>query len=208
MYRIPVAIALMALGFLIGFKLTWWVAWIPMLVSILMVVAYFMLGPMTLIQGYMESGDIEGAQKLLKQVKFPNLLYKPIRSTYFMIQANFSTMSEDLDTAEIQLKKSLETGMAEKEFEGSTYMQLGFIAYKKGNTKEAYEHLRKAVNLGLPDADSKANAFLALCNICVQRRDFRNAKVYFSKAKNAKPTNEQLVAQIKDTAKYMARIPG
>ncbi len=207
-YRIPVAIVLLALGFLIGFKVTWWIAWIPLLVSILMIVAYFLLGPMTLLQGYMDSGDMEGAQKLLKQVKYPNLLYKPIRSSYYMLQANFSTMGEDLDLAEAQLRKGLETGMPEKEYEGTAYLQLGAIAMKKGNTKEAYENLRKAISIGLPDKDNEATCYLQLSSICIQRRDFRNAKIYFNKAKNCKATNHQVVDQIKELQKYIARIPG
>src|SRR6185369_11371255 len=109
-YRIPIAVGLIALGFLLGFKVTWWIAWIPFLISIFMVIAYFMVGPMTLIQGYMESGDMEGAQKLLGMVKFPNLLYKPIRSSYYMLQSNFSSMGDDLDKAEEQLRKGLATG--------------------------------------------------------------------------------------------------
>jgi tetratricopeptide (TPR) repeat protein len=207
-YRIPIAIALFALGFLIGFKVTWWIAWIPFLVAILMVVAYFLVGPMTLIQGYMESGDMEGAQKLLTQVKYPQYLYKPIRSSYYMLQANFSTMGDDLDKAESQLRKGLESGTPEKEYEGTAYLQLGAIAQRKGNTKEAYEHLRKAVTIGLPDKDNEATAYLQLSGICVQRRDFRNAKIYFNKAKACKPTNPQVVEQIKEMQKYIARIPG
>ena len=207
-YRIPIAIGLFALGFLLGFKVTWWIAWIPFLISILMVVAYFLVGPMTLIQGYMESGDMEGAQKLLKQVKYPNLLYKPIRSSFYMLQANFSTMGDNLDDAEAQLRKGLESGMPEKEYEGTAYLQLGAIAQKKGNTKEAYQHLRKAVEIGLPDKDNAATAYLQLSSICIQRRDFRNAKIYFNKAKNCKATNPQVTDQIKELAKYIARIPG
>jgi tetratricopeptide (TPR) repeat protein len=209
-YRIPIAIGLIALGLLIGFKVShgWWIAWIPFLVAVLMVVAYFLVGPMTLIQGYMEAGDMEGAQKLLSKVKYPDLLYKPIRSSYYMLQANFSTMGDDLDKAESQLRKGLETGMAEKEYEGTAYLQLGAIAQKKGNTKEAYEHLRKAVKIGLPDKDNEATAYLQLSSICIQRRDFRNAKIYFNKAKNCKPTNTQVVAQVKEMASYIARIPG
>ncbi len=208
-YRIPIAIGLMALGFLIGFKVShgWWIAWIPFLVSILMIVAYFLVGPMTLIQGYMESGDMEGAQKLLGLVKFPNLLYKPIRSSYYMLQSNFSTMGNDYEKAEEQIRKGLETG-TEKEYEGTAYLQLGAIAQKKGNTKEAYEHLRKAVKIGLPDKDNEATAYLQLSSICIQRRDFRNAKIYFNKAKSCKPTNAQVVEQLKEMAKYIARIPG
>ena len=206
-YRLPIAIGLLALGFLLGFEVTWWVAWIPMLVAVLMVVAYFMVGPMTLIQGYMESGDMEGAQKLLKKVKYPNLLYKPIRSSFYMLQANFSSMGEDLDSAEAQLKKGLAMG-TEKEYEGTAYLQLGAIAQKKGNNKEALEHYRKAVQLGLPDKDNAATAYLQLCQIYIQRRDFRNAKIYFNKAKSCKATNAQVVEGIKEMAKYIARIPG
>ncbi len=207
-YRIPIAIAFVALGFLLGFKVTWWIAWIPFLVSAVMITAYFLIGPMTLIQGYMESGDMEGAQKLLKLVKYPNLLYKPIRSSFYMLQANFSTIGDDLDLAESQLRKGLESGMPEKEYEGTAYLQLGAIAQKKGNTKEAYEHLRKAVKIGLPDKDNEATAYLQLSGICIQRRDFRNAKIYFNKAKSCKATNVQVVEQIKEMAKYIARIPG
>ena len=207
-YRIPIAVVLIALGFLIGFKVTWWIAWIPFLVAVLMVVAYFLVGPMTLIQGYMEAGDMEGAQKLLGMVKYPNLLYKPIRSSYYMLQSNFSTLGDDLDKAEEQLRKSIDMGMPEKEYEGTAYLQLGAISMKKGNSKDAYAHLRKAVQLGLPDQDNLATAYLQLSSICVQRRDFRNAKIYFGKAKSCKATNAQVVEQIKEMSKYIARIPG
>lgn len=206
--RLPLAVVLIALGFLLGFKVTWWVAWIPFLVAIVMVVAHFLIGPMTLIQSYMESGDLEGAQKLLDRVKKPNWLYTPVRSSYYMLRGNLSTMTDDLDKAETDIKKSLEAGLPEKEYEGSAYLQLGSIALKKGNNKEAYEYLRKAVKAGLPDKDNEAAAYLQLSSLCMQRRDFRAAKHYFGKAKACKPTNEQVVEQIKEMSKYIARIPG
>ena len=176
--------------------------------AILMVVAYFLIGPMTLLQGYMESGDMEGAQKLLEKVKYPDLLYKPIRSSFYMAQANLSTMGDDMDKAEAQLRKGLESGMPEKEYEGMAYLQLGAIAMRKGNTKEAFENMRKAVQIGLPDKDNEATAYLQLSSICIQRRDFRNAKIYFAKAKGCKATNPQVVEQVKELATYIARLPG
>jgi tetratricopeptide (TPR) repeat protein len=209
--RLFLAVALIALGLWLGFGKIgggWWGALLPFLIAILMVVAHFLVGPMTLIQGYIEDGDMEGAQKLMDRIKYPNLLYKPIRSSYYMLRANFSTMGEDLDKAESDLRKGLEAGMPEKEYEGTAYLQLGAIAFKKGKTKEAYEHLRKAVKIGLPDKENEATAYLQLSGICMQRRDFRGAKLYFSKAKACKPKNEQVVAQINEMSKYMARIPG
>jgi len=206
--RLYIAVALIAIGFWIGFAVTWWIAWLPFLIAVLMVVAHFMVGPMTLIQTYIEEGDMEGAQNLMNRVKYPNLLYKPVRSSYYMLRANMSTMTDDLDKAEADLRKGLEAGMPEKEYEGTAYLQLGAIAFKKGNTKEAYEHLRKAVKIGLPDKDSEATAYLQLSGICMQRRDFRGAKNYFAKAKACKSKNEQIVSQISEMSKYMARIPG
>lgn len=206
--RLPIAIVLIALGVWIGIQASWWAAVPLFLIAILMATAHFLIGPMTLIQGYVEAGDMEGAQALLNKVKYPNLLYKPVRSSYYMLRANLSTMTDDLDKAEADLKKGLETGMTEKEYEGTAYLQLGSIAYRKGNTKEAYENMRKAIKAGLPDKDNEATAYLQLSSICLQRRDFRSAKMYFGKAKSCKPTNAQVVEQITEMGKYMARIPG
>ncbi len=206
--RIPIAVALILIGLLLGFQVTWWIAWIPFLIAVLMIVAHFMIGPMTLLQGYMEAGDMEGAQKLLGRVKNPKWLYKPLRSSYYMLRGQLSATGDDLDKAEADFKQSLASGMTEKGAEGTAYLQLGSIAAKKGNSKEAYEHLRQAVKLGLPDKDSEAMAFLQLSNLSLNRRDFRGAKMYFARAKSCKSSNAQVVEQLKEMAKYMARIPG
>lgn len=159
-------------------------------------------------QGYMEAGDMEGAKKMLARVKNPKWLYKPLRSSYYMLRGQLSASSDDYENAESDFKKSLASGMTEKGAEGTAYLQLGSIAAKKGNTKEAYEHFRQAIKLGLPDKDSEAMAFLQLSNLSLNRRDFRSAKMYFTRAKACKASNAQVVEQLKEMAKYMARIPG
>src|SRR5690606_4807643 len=85
--RLWIAIALIALGIYLGVSVTWWLGWLPIFVAILMVVAHFLVGPVTIIQRYIEEGDVEGAQKILSKVKYPNLLYKPVRSAYYMLKA-------------------------------------------------------------------------------------------------------------------------
>lgn len=208
--RILLAIALVALGVVITIQMKHgiWVSWIFFLIAILMVVAHFMVGPMSLVQKLMEDGDLEGAQKLIAQVKKPEWLYKPIRSAYYMLKSNISTMNENYDDAEADIRRSLEAGIDDKSVQGGAFLQLGMLALKKGDKKEAYENLRKAVQSGLPDKDSEASAYLALCNICGERRDFKGMKVYFQKAKACKPKHEQIVSQIREIDKYIARIPG
>lgn len=208
LYRLWIAIALLALGVYLGIQVTWWLGWLPIFIGILMAVAHFMVGPVTIMQRYIEEGDVEGAKKLIEGVKYPNLLYKPFRSMYYMLKSNFSSMNDDLDAAEADLRKGLESGVADKDFQGTALMQLGAIQLKKGNMKEAYEHLRKALKAGLPDADSNGMANLYLAQICLQRRDYRGAKFYYGKAKAAKAKNAQIVEQLNEMKKYMGRIPG
>jgi len=206
--RLIIAAFLIVLGFYLGFKVSWWLGWIPFFIAALTIVAYFMVGPISLMQRYVESGDVEGAQKLLAKVKFPKLLYKPIRSAYYMLKANFSTMNDDLDTAEAELREGLAAGSSDKDFQGTAYLQLGSIAFKKGNLKEANTHLRTALKAGLPDPDSNATANLQLTSICIQMRNYKGAKIYYARAKAAKPKNEQIIEQLNEIKKYIARIPG
>lgn len=207
--RIPIAILFIGLGIYLGFQVSWWLGWLPIFLGLLIGAAHFLAGPVTLMQRYIENGDVEGAQQLIGKVKYPNLLYKPVRSAYYMLKSNFSTMNEDFDTAEAELREGLKAGgKNDKEFKGTALLQLGSIAMRKGNTKEAYANLRGAVKAGLPDADSNATAYIQLATICIQRRDFRGAKFYYSRARAAKPKNEQVVEQINEMKKYISRIPG
>lgn len=210
LYRLPIAIILIGLGVYITMqtKSGIYVSWLFFLIAILMVVAHFMIGPITLIQKHVENGDFDGAKDLLNRVKYPNLLYKPVRSAYYMLKSNFSTMNEDFEDAESDIRKSLEAGIDDKSVQGGAYLQLGMISYKKGNKKEAYENLRKAVSMGLPDKDSEASAYLQLSSICGERRDFKGMKLYYQKAKACKPKNEMIINQLKEMDKYISRIPG
>lgn len=207
-YRIPIGILFIILGIYSGMEVTWWLGWLPILIGLLIILAHFTVGPVSLLQKYIESGDVEGAQKLIMSVKYPNLLFKPVRSAYYMLKANFSTMNEDLDTAEMEIRKGLASGSTGSDFQGTAYLQLGSIAYRKGNMKDAYENLRKAVKAGLPDADSNATAYLQLSSICMQRRDFKGTKFYYNKAKDSKAKNEQILEQLAEMKKYISRIPG
>ncbi|HLS72001.1 MAG TPA: hypothetical protein VK027_10095 [Chitinophagaceae bacterium] len=207
-YRIPIGILFIALGIWSGIEVTWWLGWLPILIGILVILAHFMVGPVSLMQKYIEEGDVEGAQKLLKQVKHPKLLLKPIRSAYYMLNANFSTLNEDFDAAESDIRKGLEAGSTDKDFQGTAHLQLGAIAFRKGNLREAYSSLRTAIKAGLPDADSEATAYLQLSSICMQRRDFRGAKMYYKKATGVKAKNPEILDQLQEMKKYIARLPG
>jgi tetratricopeptide (TPR) repeat protein len=209
-YRLWLGLACLAGAILVHYNSSFWPAFILYLIAVVLIVGHFIFGPLRLVQSYMESGDMEGAKKVVDSIAFPNLLIKPIRSVYFTLKGNLAMANQDFEGAEKMMKKGLDLGggMLNKQAEGPNKLQLGMLSMQKGNIKEAESYIRQAIRAGLPDSENNAAAYLQLCSIMMNKREFRAAKEYFRKAKGFKPTTPQLVDQIKQIEKYIGRMPG
>ncbi len=207
-YRFALSLIGLALAILVNYKANVWAALILYIISIVGLFSHFFVGPLRLVQEPMEAGNIEEVERILNSIKFPNLLYKPIRSTYFTLKGNLAMMKQDFDGAEKHLKKSSELGAPMPEAEGANKLQLGMMSLQKGDFKQGESYIRAAIRLGISDKESEAIAYLSMCQIFMNKREFRAAKDYFRKAKACKPTAKQTVDQIKEVEKYISRIPG
>src|SRR6476620_9334211 len=207
-YRLYVGVALLVLGGVANYYAGFWPAFPLYLIGVILIAGHFFFGPLRLIQEYMEKGDMDGAQKVLNSIKYPNLLYKPIRSVYYTLKGNVAMMNQDFDTAEKNMKKGLDLGMPMKEAEGASMLQMGMLAMQKNDLKGAESYIRGALRKGLPDKENQAAAYLQMCSLMMNKREFRAAKDFFRKAKALKPTTPQIVDQIKQIEKYISRIPG
>src|SRR5204863_6860602 len=130
-----------------------------------------------------ESGNMEEAEKIVSSIKYPNLLYKAIRSVYYTLKGNMAMMKQDFDSAEINMKKGLDLGMPMKEAEGASLLQMGMLFMQKNDMKQGESYIRQALRKGLPDKENEAAAYLQMCSIMMNKREFRAAKDYFRKAK-------------------------
>lgn len=214
-YRLLIGIALGIIGGVTNYLSGFWPAFPIYLVGLILILGHFFFGPLRLIQECMENGDMEGAEKILNSIKFPGLLFKPIRSVYYTLRGNMAMLKQDFDTAEKDIKKGTALmsggGMMKdqlKQAEGANKLQLGMLAMQKNDLKGAEGYIRQALRAGLPDKENEAAAFLQLCSIMMNKREFRAAKDFFRKAKALKPTTPQIVDQIKQIEKYITRIPG
>jgi tetratricopeptide (TPR) repeat protein len=209
-YRLWLGILFLALAVFVNYQTSFWPSFIIYLISAVLILGHFLFGPMRLIQSHMEAGNMEAANKVVNSIIFPQLLIKPMRSVYHTIKGNLAMVSQDFDTAETHMKKSLELGggALTKQAEGPNKLQLGMLSMQKGKQKEAESYIRQAIRAGLPDNENNAAAYLQLCSIMMNKREFRAAKEYFKKAKGFKPTTPQIVDQIKQIEKYITRMPG
>jgi len=207
-YRLQIGIGFLVIAIATNVLAGFWPAFLPYLIGVILIFGHFFFGPLRLIQEYMENGDMEGAEKVLKSIQYPNLLYKPIRSVYFTLKGNLAMMKQDFDGAEVNMKKGLDLGMPMKEAEGASLLQMGMLQMQKNNIRQAESYIRQALRKGLPDKENQAAAYLQLCSIMMTKREFRAAKEFFRKAKSLKPTSSQIVDQIKQIEKYISRVPG
>lgn len=211
-YRLYVGIAMIIIGLAMNLTISgFWPVFPLYFAGVILIAGHFFFGPLRLIQEHLETGNIEEAQKVVNSIKYPNLLYKPIRSVYYTLKGNIAMMNQDFDTAEKNMKKGLDLGMPMKEAEGASLLQMGMLAMQKNNLKQAESYIRSAIRKGLPDKENQAAAYLQMCSIMMNKRDMnsmRAAKDFFRKAKALKPTTPQIVDQIKQIEKYISRIPG
>lgn len=209
-YRLWIGIALLALAVWVNIETSFWPSFILYLVAAILILGHFLLGPMRLIQAAMEEGDMAEAKRIVDSIRFPGLLIKPVRSVYYTLKGNLAMVDQDFDKAEENMKKglSLGGGTLTKQAEGPNKLQLGMLSMQKGNIREAESYIRQAIRAGLPDKENEAAAFLQMCSIMMNKREFRAAKDFFRKAKALKPDTPQIVDQIKQIEKYITRMPG
>jgi tetratricopeptide (TPR) repeat protein len=207
-FRLAIGIISLIGAIAVNISSGFWPSLALYIIAVACIFTHYFIGPLRLIQEYLEEGDIEGAEKILNGIKFPGLLYTPIRSVYYTLKGNIAMTKQDFDSAEKFMKKSLSLGMPMKEAEGANKLQLGMMAMQKGNMKEGENLIRQAIRAGIPDKESSAMAYLQMCQIMMQKREFRSAKDFFKKAKAQKATTPQVVDQIKQIEKYISRMPG
>jgi tetratricopeptide (TPR) repeat protein len=207
-FRLQLGIALLILGIAANVWAGFWPAFPAYLIGLILIAGHFFIGPLRLVQQFMEDGDMEGAERVVNSVRYPNLLYKPIRSAYYTVKGQMDMMKQDFDGAEKNMKKGIDLGSPIKEMEGANLLQIGMINMQKGNFKQGESYIRQAIRKGLPDKENEAAAYLQMCNIMMNKREFRAAKDFFKRTKALKPTNPQLVSQVKEIEKYISRIPG
>ena len=108
----------------------------------------------------------------------------------------------------MHLKKSSELGSPMPEAEGANKLQLGMMAMQRGDLKQGENSIRAAIRAGIPDKESEAVAYLSMCQIFMNKREFKAAKDFYRRAKACKPKTKQVLDQVKEIEKYISRMPG
>jgi hypothetical protein len=174
-YRFYLSILALILAVVVNITAGFWASFILYFLALIGFASHFFIGPLRLIQEPMEQGNMEEVQRIMATIWFPNLLYKPIRSTYYTLKGNLAMMNQDFDSAEKHMKKSLDLGSPMAEAEGANKLQLGMMALQKGDMKTGESYVRQAIRAAIPIFSgcainashvTTANAVHALLFVC------------------------------------------
>lgn len=205
-FRLYIGVVLLILTVALGFtKYDGWF-WFSLILTLIAIGSHLFFGPIRFIQEAIQNGDMETAQKHIKTVFFPRLLFKPIRQGYYMLESNIAMTNKDFTNAENLMNKSIKSKskVLGGNNEGASYLQLGIIAVQNGKKNEAKKNLRLALEKGL-DKESKAAAYLQLSSLEMQSRRFAQATNLFKKAKQLNPQTTEIKAQLTELEKYIHR---
>ena len=145
-------------------------------------------------------------KKSHNSIKFPGLLYKPIRSVYYTLKGNIAMSKQDFDSRNIY-EKAFFSGYACKGSRIFQYAANGYSFTAKRKIQEDWK-LHPGHQKGLPDKEKCSCCLPQMCSIMMNKREFRTAKDFFRKAKACKPTTSQIVDQMKQIEKNISRMPG
>ena len=206
-FRIHLGIALLVATISLGFTNYDGWFWFCLILTIIAIGSHLFFGPIRFIQEAVQAGDMEKAEKHIKTVIFPRLLFKPIRQGFYMLKSNIAMTNKDFTQAETLMNKSIKSTskVLGAGNEGASYLQLGMIAMQNGKKIEAKKNIRIALDKGLNDKESKAAAYLQLSSIELSSRRFAQATNLFKKAKQQKPQSQEIKAQIAEMEKYIHR---
>jgi len=154
-YRLQISILLLVIGILTNIYAGFWPAFPAYFITLILLFGYFFFGPLRLIQEHMESGNLDAAEKVLSSIKFPGLLYKPIRSVYFTLKGNIAMMKQDFEGAEKNMKKGLDLGMPMKEAEGASLLQMGMLSMQEFRAAKDFFRKAKALKPTTPQIVSQ-----------------------------------------------------
>jgi hypothetical protein len=129
----------LAFGFWYGFPF--------LLTGIVLLAGYIMLGTILSTNQFLSQQRLEEAEARLKLTFFPKFLLVGYKGVYYMTLGAVAMQKRDFNTAEIWIKKSLDSGLPTDNERAAAKLQLVMISAGKNNIKAAQNHFAELKKL-------------------------------------------------------------
>lgn len=128
-----------------------WYGFPFLLVGIILLAGYLMLGTILSTNQLLSQQRLDEAEARLKLTFFPKLLLVGYKGVYFMTLGAVAMQKRDFNTAEVWIKKSLDSGLPTDNERAAAMLQLVMIAAGKNNIKAAQSHFADLKKLNVTE---------------------------------------------------------
>lgn len=139
------------LGVVLNIAYGFWYAFPFYLVALILLVGYILTGTVTSAGQMLQQQDFEGAKKRLALTFFPNLLFGPGRSAYYMLKGSLAMQDKDYNQANSLFKEGEKSKYTTDNEKAVIYLQQANLAAMKNNFKDAQNLVKKADELNVTE---------------------------------------------------------
>jgi len=147
--------ALIAVGILGGIALWaaygFWYGFPFVLAGVLLLAGYLMLGTILSTNQLLAKQDLDAAEARLKLTFFPKILLMGYKGVYYMTFGALYMQRKDFNTAEMWIKKSLDSGLPTDNERGAALLQLVMISAARNNIRAAQNHFAEIKKLTITE---------------------------------------------------------
>jgi len=147
------ALILFLLGFALFFLIRsgWNASWPFFAGSLALASTYVFFGTTRLAFQALQKGDIQTAERLLKQTAFPTFLVKRNRAQYHFVKGLIHLQYQELEEAQVDIEKAIETGLTRKKEEALAHLNLAHIHFVRARPAESRTSLEAARSVRADD---------------------------------------------------------
>jgi hypothetical protein len=147
--------ALIVVGILGGVALWaaygFWYGFPFVLVGVILLAGYLMLGTILSTNQLLAKQELDAAEARLKLTFFPKMLLMGYKGVYYMTFGALYMQRKDFNTAEMWIKKSLDSGLPTDNERGAALLQLVMIAAGRNNIRAAQNHFAEIKKLNITE---------------------------------------------------------
>jgi hypothetical protein len=142
-------------GIALWATLGFWYALPFLLIGISLIVGYILLGTVQSAAALLQGNDLVAAEKQLDLTYFPQWLFGPNKSAFYMMKSSFAMNRRDMKESELWLDKIQNMTLSSDNERAMLQLQIASMQASKGNLTGAKAAIRKAKELKITEPSLK-----------------------------------------------------
>ena len=153
--RLALVVLCIGGGIILSILYGFWYAFPFFLIGLILLVGYILFGTVQSSAKLMQTMDIDGAERRLKLILSPRLLYSANRAYYYMLKGTIAQHQKNPEESEFYFLKARETKLPSDNERAMVNIQLANMQANRGNWPMAKQLFREVKDMRITEPQIK-----------------------------------------------------